>query len=138
MHCDGCHNPATWDPDGGTDRSLNEITAEMLGNKLTDGLTLSGGEPFLQSAQCAALASIAKENCLNVWTYTGYTFEELLIMAETNSDIYSLLKFTDVLVEGPFIIAQKSFSLKWRGSSNQRVIDIPKSLATGTAVDLEM
>ena len=138
MHCEGCHNPETWDPNGGTEQPESEIIAEMLGNKLTDGLTLSGGEPFLQPLQCVQLASAAKENGLNVWTYSGYTFEEILILADTDPNACELLRLTDVLIEGRFIAAQKALALRWRGSKNQRVLDVAKSLAAGAAVELEM
>ena len=138
MHCEGCHNPETWDPNGGTSSSEGEIISEMLSNKLTDGLTLSGGEPFLQPAQCVKIASAAKENGLNVWTYSGYTFEEILIMADSNPDVDRLLNLTDVLIEGRFINEQRALALKWRGSKNQRVLDVPESLAAGAAINLQL
>ena len=137
MHCDGCHNPETWDPNGGSEKPESEIISEMLGNKLTDGLTLSGGEPFLQPVQCVVIASAAKENGLNVWAYSGYTFEEILIIADTTPAVGSLLNLTDVLIDGRFIAVQKAMALRWRGSKNQRVLDVAKSLAAGKAVELE-
>ena len=99
---------------------------------LTDGVTLSGGEPFLQAAECAALARIAREKGLNVWTYTGYTYEKLL--AEGDPARLELLAATDVLVDGPFWLAEKSYDALFRGSRNQRLIDVPKSRAAGRAV----
>jgi len=124
IRCVGCHNPDTWDPDCGMEISLDEIIGEMLSNPLTDGLTLSGGEPFDQAADCASLAAAAHENGLNVWTFTGRTFEELLTEAEGNRDVKALLEHTDVLVDGRFILTERTLSKKWCGSSNQRVIDV--------------
>ena len=134
--CEGCHNPESWAADSGTERTTDEIIAEMLRNPLTDGLTLSGGEPFLQVSECLKLANAARENNLNVWVYTGHTFEELLQNAATEPDILKLLELTDVLIDGPFLLAQRTLSLRWRGSKNQRVIDVPESLRTGKAVEL--
>jgi len=124
IRCEGCQNPDTWDFDGGTELSLDDIIGEMLSNPLTDGLTLSGGEPFDQAADCASLAAVAHENGLNVWTFTGKTFEELLAEAEVNQDVKSLLEQTDVLVDGRFVLAERTLSKKWCGSKNQRVIDM--------------
>ena len=112
--------------------TLEELAERMLANPLTDGVTLSGGEPFLQAAECAALARIAREKGLNVWTYTGYTFEKLL--AEGDPARLELLAATDVLVDGPFWLAEKSYDALFRGSRNQRLIDVPASLKTGAVV----
>ena len=133
--CPGCQNPQTHDFNGGKEVAVEAIVREMLENPLTDGLTLSGGEPFAQSADCAAVARAAKENGLNVWAYTGYTFEQLLALTETKPEIGELLAAVDVLVDGRFVIEQKSMNCKWRGSTNQRVLDVPKSLAAGKAID---
>ena len=115
--------------------TAGEIIKDMLSNPLTDGLTLSGGEPIQQAAECLEVAVAARENNLNVWVYTGYVFEELLEMSASDPIIMSLLKHTDVLVDGPFMLSVRTLSLKWRGSKNQRVIDVPKSLAVRKAVD---
>jgi len=131
LRCKGCHNPETWDFGGGTDVPLDDIIEDMLSNPLADGLTLSGGEPFDQAADCASLAAIARENGLNVWVFTGNTFEELYKKAEKNKDIRQLLKYTDVLVDGRYIAEERTLSKKWCGSKNQRVLDIKKSLKTG-------
>ena len=134
LRCKGCHNPDTWDFNGGTDVPLSDIIEDMLSNLLTDGLTLSGGEPFDQAADCASLAAIARENGLNVWVFTGNTFEELMKEAKKKPAVKKLLKLTDVLVDGKFIVTERTLSVKWCGSKNQRVIDIPKSLITGKGV----
>ena len=134
LRCEGCHNPATWDLSGGDETTTDDLIAEMLSNPMTDGLTLTGGEPFLQPEECAKLAAAAREKGLNVWVFTGYTFEELLTRSETEPCIKELLELTDTLVDSPFALAERTLSLKWRGSANQRVLDVPKSLARGEAV----
>ena len=135
--CEGCHNPATWDINGGVSMTAGEIITEMLSNPLTDGLTLSGGEPALQAEECAQIASAARENGLNVWVYSGLTFEEFLEKAKTEPELGKLLELTDVLIDGPFILAQRTLSLIWRGSKNQRLVDVQKSLASGETVLLK-
>ena len=130
--CPGCHNPDTHDPAGGQEAAVDELAEKLLSNPLTDGLTLSGGEPFCQAAECARLAAIAREKGLNVWTYTGYTYERL-ISGEVPGAM-DLLAQTDVLVDGPFVEAQKSYAALFRGSTNQRLIDVPRSLAAGQVV----
>ena len=132
--CDGCHNPGTWDYKGGNEIKLRDIINDMLSNPLTDGLTLSGGEPLDQAADCAGLAAVARKNGLNVWVFSGKTFEEILKEAKTDKDVLNLLEQTDVLVDGRFILKERTLSLKWRGSKNQRVLDIQKSLKTGNGV----
>ena len=134
-HCEGCQNPQTHDPAGGTEISTEEIVGQILSNPLTDGVTFSGGEPFEQAADCAVIARQAREQGLNVWTYTGYTFEQLAEKMKTDKGTEELLVLTDVLVDGRFVLAQKSFDVPWRGSRNQRLIDVPQSLAAGRAVE---
>lgn len=131
-HCPGCHNPETHDPSGGRVVPLEELVAQMSSNPLTQGLTLSGGDPFLQGAECAALARAAHKQGLNVWSYTGYTYERLLELGEPGQ--LSLLEETDVLVDGPFVLAAKSYEARFRGSSNQRLIDMAKTRAAGKVV----
>jgi len=129
--CEGCHNPDTWDFKGGTDISVDDIIDEMLSNQLIDGLTLSGGEPFDQAADCISLAAASRQKGLNVWVFTGMTFEELQAEAKREPKITGLLELTDVLVDGRFILSERTLSLKWRGSKNQRILDVHKSLKTG-------
>lgn len=130
--CPGCHNPDTHDPAGGREVSLAELEAAMDKNPLLRGLTLSGGDPFLQAADCAGLAGAAHRRGLDVWTYTGYTYEDLL--ASGRADFDALLAETDVLVDGPFLLARKSYSALFRGSDNQRLIDLKKTRETGRVV----
>lgn len=132
-NCSGCHNPGTWDVDGGREADTDEIIAAIKKNPLTDGVTLSGGEPFIQAGPCAEIAAAAKESGLNIWVYSGYTFEELMALG---GDAEKLLRLTDVLIDGRFQIEEKTYTAKWRGSSNQRVIDVQRSIAEGTAVEL--
>ena len=127
--CPGCHNPGTHDPQGGREASLEELAALLSANPLLRGLTLSGGEPFAQAEACAALARLAHEKGLDVWAYTGYTYEELT--QSGRADWEALLAETDVLVDGPFLQARKSYAALFRGSDNQRLIDVPATKKAG-------
>ena len=131
-HCPGCHNPQTHDPEGGSWADTEDILAAAADNPLLDGITLSGGDPFLQPVPCLALAEGAHKIGLNVWTYTGYTWEALL--EENDAEKLALLKETDVLVDGPFLLAERSLELRFCGSRNQRLIDVKKSLAEDKVV----
>jgi anaerobic ribonucleoside-triphosphate reductase activating protein len=127
--CPGCHNPNTHSFDGGFIVDTDEVKKEIASYTNQDGITLSGGEPFRQPEPCYEIASYAKELGLNVWCYTGYTYEALLTMAQSNDIYMKLLQNIDVLIDGRFMLNQRSLSLKFRGSSNQRVIDVQASLA---------
>lgn len=131
-NCPGCHNPQTHDPSGGSWADTEDILAAAAENPLLDGITLSGGDPFMQPVPCLALAEGAHKLGLNVWTYTGYTWEALL--EENDAEKLALLKETDVLVDGPFLLAERSLELRFCGSRNQRLIDVKKSLAEGKVV----
>lgn len=133
-HCPECHNPQSHDFNGGEWGDTAEILRIAEDNCLLDGITLTGGEPFCQPEACAELARGAHELGLNVWVYTGYLFENLLNGTDAQRE---LLKNADVLVDGPFLIAQKSMDARFRGSKNQRLIDVQKSLNAGHAVELE-
>lgn len=132
-HCEGCHNPETWPFSGGTPMEEERIVAIAQSNPLCRGVTFSGGEPFLQAAGFARLAVLLKKAGYEVASYTGYTFEELLGGTE---DQLRLLEQLDVLIDGPFIQSQKSLELAFRGSANQRILDVPQSLAAGKAVPI--
>ncbi len=129
-HCPGCHNPETHDPQGGHDEDTDALIAKMKKNPLLSGLTLTGGDPLEQSAPCLELAKAAHALGLNVWAYTGYTWEQLL--SRNDPDQMALLREVDVLVDGPFIQSERSLELDYRGSKNQRLIDAPASLRTGS------
>lgn len=126
-HCPGCHNPGTHDPNGGRVVDTDEIIAMMDANPLLDGVTLSGGEPFEQALACSLIAEAAHKRGLNVWCYTGWTYEQLAKQP--------LLSSIDVLVDGAYVQSKRSLELKYRGSSNQRVIDVRRSLAEGRVVE---
>ena len=128
-HCKGCHNKNSWDVTGGISMDVEELKRRMLADALLDGVTFSGGEPFLQPAALTELAAFAQSVGLNVWCYSGYTFEELYSSNEKDA-----LKYIDVLVDGPFVEEKKSLDLTWRGSRNQRIIDVRKSLRKGKVV----
>ena len=130
--CEGCHNPQTHDPEGGTEMSVDEIVEIIMKNPLTDGVTFSGGEPFLQPQDCAKIAREVKAEGLNVWAYTGFIFEDLL--SDEKPAVREFLALCDVLIDGPFILADRSLGARWIGSKNQRVIDVKKSLATGRTI----
>lgn len=128
-NCKGCHNPQTHDIDGGYIEDSDNVINQIRDLKLHRGITLSGGEPFMQSEALVGVAKACKENKLDVWVYTGYTFEELI--DKKNPSYFNnlnLLRNIDVLVDGKFIEAKKDISLKFRGSSNQRIIDVKKTL----------
>lgn len=126
-HCKGCHNPQTHSFDGGKEVSISDLFDTITSNTLLDGVTFSGGEPFAQAKPLVELADLVKRNTnLNIVTYTGYTFEE--IITSNNSDWIALLNSTDILIDGEFIEDLKSYELRFRGSSNQRCIDVKQSL----------
>jgi anaerobic ribonucleoside-triphosphate reductase activating protein len=135
--CPGCQNPETWDPEGGHEVALDDLWARVQINPLLRGITLSGGEPFMQAGACAALAARARAAGLDVVTYTGYTWEQLLAMAEDDPDVRALLTLSDYLIDGPYLAAQRSLSLPFRGSRNQRFIDVARSRAAGRVVELD-
>ena len=130
--CEGCHNPESHDPAGGRETTTEEIIAQMKANPLLDGLTLSGGEPMSAAEACLEIALAAKAARLNVWCYTGYTWEALLKVADPAR--MALLRQVDVLVDGPFMLAERSLELTFCGSRNQRLIDVPKTMAAGEIV----
>lgn len=125
--CPGCHNPESHSTSGGEMRAISDILAQIHSNKLIHDVTLSGGEPFEQARACYALADALKRGGYGVWAFTGYLYEDLLAKAHTDPDVAGLLSCIDVLVDGPYVESLRSIELDWRGSSNQRVIDLRKS-----------
>ena len=132
--CPGCHNPHTWDPAGGTSVRAEELLEQIKAARMLKGITITGGEPFLQPAPLAWLAREAKKLGLDVVTYSGYTWEDLLAMSQKKKDVKELLLGSDYLVDGPFILAEKDLEIPFRGSSNQRILDVPQSLQAGRPV----
>ncbi len=130
FHCKGCHNEQSWDLKGGLEVSLGVLYDEMASNPLVTGVTFSGGEPFIQPEPLTVFAKIAKSHGYSLWSYTGFTFDKLLQDPKRRA----LLELLDVVVDGPFVIEKKSLQLDFRGSSNQRIIDVPKSLHFGKVI----
>jgi anaerobic ribonucleoside-triphosphate reductase activating protein len=124
--CQGCHNPHTWDFDRGADISIEQILLHAEANPILGGITLSGGEPFAQAPGFARLAQEARRRCLSVVTYTGYTWEQLVDSPAPG--VLDLLLATDILIDGPFVQALADPRLAYRGSRNQRVIQVYDSL----------
>ena len=130
--CPGCHNPQLQTFDGGREMALDDMVRDIQANPLLDGLTLSGGEPFTQALACAALAEAVRARGLSVITFTGYLWEDLL--ASGREDWRRLIEASDIIVDGPFIQSLRDPDLRFRGSSNQRLIDVHRSLAMGQAL----
>ena len=131
-HCPGCHNPETHPFDGGSEWETAAVLEALRDNPILSGITLSGGEPFCQPRPMLELARGAHAMGLDVWAYTGYRLEELRSMADPA--IRELLEEIDVLVDGPYIDAQRDLTLHFRGSRNQRVIDMRASARNGGIV----
>ena len=138
-HCEGCHNPQTWDMNGGFEADTDEVFEQITSDPLLDGVTLSGGDPFYQAKPMAELArkiKAFKGFPLNLIVFTGFTFEELLAQGNDENGYLELLRECDYLIDGRFILSQRSLELKFRGSRNQRFIDVKRSLDLGQAVAL--
>lgn len=129
-NCKGCQNPETHDMNGGMVVDIDEIKMKLKNLKYQSGITLSGGDPFFQPEAAFEIAKFAKSIGLNVWAYTGFTYEALL----SDKSRLDLLKYVDVLVDGKFMIDKKSLNCKFRGSTNQRLIDVKKSMEAGGVV----
>lgn len=130
FHCDGCHNPQAQALGGGMEVKLLVLYQEIVQNPLITGVTFSGGEPFIQTRPLIALAKILKKAGYDLWSYSGYTYDKLV----NDSMRKALLECLDVVVDGPFVKKLHSLDLDYRGSSNQRIIDVQKSLAQGQVV----
>lgn len=132
-HCRGCHNPETWELEGGTWWTTEDLVKVIEGNPLVRGVTFSGGEPFSQAEAFAELAEKLRSRGYEVASYSGFTMEELLEGSQAQK---MLLEELDVLIDGPYIEEQRSLSLAYRGSRNQRIIDVPASLRTGEITEI--
>lgn len=132
--CEGCHNPETHDFAGGSDCSIDKLIAEIDKDPLLAGVTFSGGEPFCQPEGFVNLGMKIKERGLNITTFSGYTLEKLTEMAAQNADVGRLLELTDILIDGPFVKEQRDLTLQFRGSRNQRVIDMNKTRERGEMI----
>ena len=125
-NCPSCHNPGTHDFNGGDLVELDDVIEELENLSGQDGVTFSGGDPMFQPKQCSILAEKIHELDMNVWAYTGFIYEELI--EKGNKDILDFLSNIDVLIDGKFELDKKSLDCEFRGSTNQRLIDVPKSL----------
>ena len=135
-NCLGCHNPETHDFKAGVEVSLKTMKKQIDELEYQTGVTFSGGDPMMQVEALYELASYVHEKGMNVWVYTGYTFEELMILADKNEMFLKALEQIDVLVDGKFVMDLKSFDVQFRGSSNQRILDVKKSLEKKKAVKI--
>jgi anaerobic ribonucleoside-triphosphate reductase activating protein len=134
FRCPGCHNPQLQPFAGGREISVEEVLRDIQANPLLDGITLSGGDPFTQAAACACLAEKVRNLGLSVVTFTGYRWEDLL--ASGREDWQRLVKSSNIIVDGPFIMALRNLDLRFRGSANQRLIDVQRSLAAEKPIEL--
>ena len=130
-NCLGCQNPETHDLNGGFEADTKDICEKLKNLKYQNGITLSGGDPFFQPKAALEIVKFAKSIGLNVWAYTGFTYEALL---NGDKERLELLKNVDVLVDGKFMLDKKSLNCKFRGSTNQRLIDVHKSLEKNEVV----
>lgn len=126
--CPHCHNPHSWDPDEGRVMTMKEIM-QIIDEENFD-VTLSGGDPLFYPEKTEALINEIKKKGRNIWLYTGYTWEEI----QNDPVLASALRNVDVIVDGPFLNQLKSSDLPFRGSSNQRIIDVKESLRKGHPV----
>ena len=133
--CVGCHNPQTHDFNMGRYENIDKLAQKIDENPLLSGITLSGGEPFLQSLELVQLIEKIKNKNLNVITYTGYTYEELI--QSKNKNVLDLLNKTDILIDGKFVLELKDENLMFRGSSNQRAIDVKRSIKENRIIEYD-
>lgn len=136
--CEGCHNPETHSFSGGRSVNIEQLFSECMEDPLHKGVTFSGGEPFCQAEGLYALALMFKERGMHIMCYSGWTFEELLAKSKTEEYVGKLLSVIDILVDGRFILEERSLALSFRGSKNQRLVDVPKSLSEKKAITIDL
>ncbi|MBO5388306.1 MAG: anaerobic ribonucleoside-triphosphate reductase activating protein [Lachnospiraceae bacterium] len=144
-NCTGCHNPETHDFHAGTSMKMEDIIKLTESDPLIDGVTLSGGDPFFQAKKLIPLCKYWKSKGLNIWAYTGFIFDEFMKYKENKqsddrltSDMIELLNYLDVVVDGPFIIDKRTLGKEYIGSSNQRLIDVQKTLKSNAIILYEL
>ncbi len=133
-HCPGCQNPSTWDMEGGGLVPIDMVLEAIDELEYQDGITFSGGDPMYQVEACNIIASHCQKKGLNIWVYTGFTYEEIMKLAKKKPVYLDFLKKIDVLVDGRYVEKERDLNLLFRGSANQRLIDMPKTLKTGEIV----
>lgn len=134
--CAECHNPQTHPLNGGKLTTTEELYYQIFSLPLITGVTFSGGEPFLQAAAFAELAALTKRKRLSVLVYTGYTWEALVEHSQFHSDFFDLLNVADYLIDGRYEHTHRSLNIPFRGSKNQRFIDVRASIESGEAVEV--
>jgi anaerobic ribonucleoside-triphosphate reductase activating protein len=137
-NCNGCFNKETHDFCGGEERNVDELIKDTLDNPILRGITFSGGDPFEQADQFAYMARAFKEKGLSIWSYTGYTYEYILENKDIRLGWSELLNNIEVLVDGRFEEEKRQDELKFRGSTNQRIIDVQESLRLNKVITLEL
>ncbi|MNB89910.1 Pyruvate formate-lyase 1-activating enzyme [compost metagenome] len=139
--CPGCHNQSSWDFDYGTEFTEEEqlrIIDEIKENQLLDGVTICGGDPFFSSKEVVLFLKKLKEHVpnINIWTYTGFKYEDIIRL--NRKDMMELLLETDVLIDGKYIEELRDLTLAFRGSKNQKVIDVKRSLMENKIIELNV
>lgn len=137
-HCEGCHNPETHDFSAGKVTDTDTLFQECIENPLTKGVTFSGGEPFCQAEALYKLGKKLKDRGYHLMCYSGWTFEELLKKSENEEYVGKLLNILDILVDGRFELSKRSLMLTYRGSTNQRVVDVKKSFSENTVTEVDL
>ncbi len=136
-NCSECFNPSTHCFDGGQLKNIDELIEDIRRNPMLRGVTFSGGDPFEQASEFAYMAIKIKEIGLSIWCYTGYTFEYILQNKHENKGWEDLLTNIDALVDGKFEKDKKTDNLKYRGSSNQRIINVKESLTSANVITID-
>lgn len=131
-HCPGCHNPQTHDFQGGIFADTEKLLQDIRENPMLSGVTFSGGEPFCQPEALCELAKEIKSIGKHLMVYSGYTYEQLLEQGKKRPAVLELLELADLLVDGPYLEAERDLTLSFRGSANQRLIDLKKTKECGT------
>lgn len=140
--CPGCHNPQSHDFNSGDEVEVDKLIEDIASKPFLDGVTFSGGDPFFQADKLIPICEYCKENGLTMWAYTGYIFDEFLSFinnktheSHINQAMIDFLRYIDVVVDGPFILSKRSLDLQYRGSSNQRLVDVQQSLQKGVVIE---
>ncbi|MCM1520263.1 MAG: anaerobic ribonucleoside-triphosphate reductase activating protein [Lachnoclostridium sp.] len=126
--CPGCHNPQSWDMEGGRKMTVSEVMTVINDNGFN--VTFTGGDPLYSLDEVLPLAKTVKESGYTLWCYTGFCFEEIV----KDESLRRILDYADVVVDGPYVESQRDVKLRFRGSANQRLVDVKRSLETSSIV----